>query len=201
MQEEIKNYITKTLEQLGYPSADFSVDLPKDISHGDFSTNVALVLSKQMGKSPVEVAQSVLDAWKDVPTPSFAKIEMAGPGFINFYLSQEYISEEMRSLPETFATDFSGKKIITEFTDPNPFKQFHIGHLMSNAIGESVSRLYELGGADVTRVCYQGDIGPHVAKCIWGMMQQRDAFPQDHDSIEDKMRYLGDSYVYGSNQY
>jgi arginyl-tRNA synthetase len=201
MQEEIKNYISKTLSELGYPSVDFVVDLPKDISHGDFSTNVALALSKHVGKSPIEVAQSILDAWKDVPTPTFSKIEMAGPGFINFYLSKDYVEQEIKKLPETFDTEFSNKKIITEFTDPNPFKQFHIGHLMSNAIGESVSRLYELGGADVTRVCYQGDIGPHVAKCIWGMMQQREAFPPDQDSIDDKMKYLGDSYVYGSNQY
>ncbi len=201
MQEEIKKHITKTLADLGYPEVDFAVDLPRDISHGDFSTNVALVLSKQVGKSSVEVAQSILDALTGSAVPSIAKIDMAGPGFINLHLSKDYIEQEVKKQSETFNTEYTDKEIITEFTDPNPFKQFHIGHLMSNAIGESVSRLYEIGGADVTRVCYQGDIGPHVAKCIWGMTQQRDAFPQDQDSIEDKMKYLGDSYVYGSNQY
>lgn len=204
MQEEIKNYISKTLTDLGYPSVDFSVDLPKDISHGDFSSNVALVLSKQVGKNPIEVAQSILEAWKDVPTPSFAKIDMAGPGFINFHLSPAYISDEMKKLPQNFSTKFSGKKIITEFTDPNPFKQFHIGHLMSNAIGESVSRLYELGGADVTRVCYQGDIGPHVAKCIWGMIEltkRGRKIPDENDLLEIRMRVLGEAYVIGSNLY
>lgn len=201
MQEEIKNYILKDLEKLQYPAVDFVVELPKDISNGDFSTNIAMALSKQVGKNPKEIAQSLADTWNSQSNPSFSKIEVAGPGFINFYLSKEYIEAEIQKPISKLQTEHTGKKIITEFTDPNPFKQFHIGHLMSNTIGESVSRLYELAGADVTRVCYQGDIGPHVAKCVWGMMQQKDAFPQDQDSTTDKMKYLGDSYVYGSNQY
>jgi arginyl-tRNA synthetase len=72
---------------------------------------------------------------------------------------------------------------------------------MAGTIGESISRLYEFGGARVTRMCYQGDIGPHVAKCVWGMIQAREAFPQDQDNIEDKIKFIGDSYVYGATQY
>ena len=60
-----------------------------------------------------------------------------------------------------------GQKIIIEYTDPNPFKEFHIGHLMSNTIGEAFSRLVETSGAEVKRACYQGDVGMHVAKTIW----------------------------------
>ncbi len=201
MQEEIKKYILKDLEKLGYPQVDFVVELPKDITNGDFSTNIALVLSKEIGKSPKEIADSLVATWTTESTPAFSKIETAGPGFINFYLSKEYIENEIAKPFANLQTQYTGKKIITEFTDPNPFKQFHIGHLMSNTIGESVSRLFEIGGADVTRVCYNGDIGPHIAKGIWGMIQHTEMFPQEQDSLEDKMKYMGDAYVYGSNQY
>ena len=61
--------------------------------------------------------------------------------------------------------------MIIEFTDPNPFKPFHIGHLMSNSIGEAISRIATWSGAEVTRANYQGDVGPHVAKAIWGMQK------------------------------
>lgn len=201
MQEEIKKYILKDLEKLGYPEVDFIVELPKDISNGDFSTNIALILSKQIGKNPKEIADALILNWSSQDTSTFSKIEVAGPGFINFYLSKENIESQIKKPFTKLETQYIGKKIITEFTDPNPFKQFHIGHLMSNTIGESISRLFEIAGADVTRVCYQGDVGPHVAKCIWGMLKQQEAFPQDQDSIADKMKYLGDAYVYGSNQY
>ena len=77
---------------------------------------------------------------------------------------------------------------MVEYTDPNPFKEFHIGHLMSNAIGESIARLFEYSGATVVRANYQGDVGLHVAKGIWGKMQKPSA-------------HWGEAYVYGSEQY
>ncbi len=201
MQEKIKQYISEISKELELPQVSFDVELPKDISNGDFSTNISLILSKQVGKNPRELSEQILNTLKTKSYPEFSNIEIAGPGFINFYLSKEYFETEISKPISKIDTQYTGKKIITEYTDPNPFKQFHIGHLMSNTIGESISRLYEFGGAEVTRVCYQGDIGPHVAKCIWGMMQEREAFSQDQDSIEDKMKYLGDAYVYGSNEY
>lgn len=201
MKTKIKNYIEQILKELELPQADFVIELPKDISNGDFSTNIALVLSKQIGKNPKEIAEQILNKIKENKYSEFSNIEIAGPGFINFYLSKEIFEQEIIKPIMLSDSIYENKKIIIEYTDPNPFKQFHIGHLMSNTIGESISRLYELGGAQVKRVCYQGDIGPHVAKCIWGMKQEREAFPQDNDSIYDKMKYLGDAYVYGSNQY
>ena len=77
---------------------------------------------------------------------------------------------------------------MVEYTDPNPFKEFHIGHLMSNTIGEAISRLYELSGAEVCRANYQGDVGVHVAKAIWGK-QQKPEFS------------WGEAYVLGADQY
>lgn len=201
MQHKIKQYIEETLKDLELPQVDFDVELPKDISNGDFSTNVSLILSKQVGKNPQEVAQQFLHTLKNKNYLEFSNIEIAGPGFINFYLSKEYFEQEIAKPISKINTQYTDKKIIIEYTDPNPFKQFHIGHLMAGTIGESISRLYELGGAEVTRMCYQGDIGPHVAKCVWGMIQHKEAFPHDTDLLEDKIKFIGDAYVYGATQY
>lgn len=201
MQTHIKKYIEEILKELELPHVEFDVELPKDISNGDFSTNISLILSKQVGKNPREIAEQILTILKNKNYSEFSNIEIAGPGFINFYLSKEYFQKEISKPVSKVETQYSQKEIIMEYIDPNPFKQFHIGHLMAGTIGESISRLYELGGAHVTRMCYQGDIGPHVAKCVWGMIQYKEAFPQDHDSLEDKIKFIGDSYVYGATQY
>jgi len=201
MQEELKNYILKDLKTLDYPEVDFVVELPKDISNGDFSTNISLLLSKELKKNPKEIADSLVERWNKETISHVSKIEVAGPGFINFYLSKEYIQTQISKPLSQIKTQYTGQKIITEFTDPNTFKQFHIGHLMSNTIGESISRLFELGGAEVMRLCYTSDIGLPIAKAVWGMIQSKAGFPEDADSIEDKIRFLGDSYTYGSNQY
>jgi arginyl-tRNA synthetase len=201
MQEKIKKYIEEILNELELPQVNFDTELPKDISNGDFSTNISLILSKQIGKNPKEIAQQFLTILQTKKYLEFSKIEIAGPGFINFYLSKEYFEKEIAKPISKIDTQYSNKEIIIEYIDPNPFKQFHIGHLMAGTIGESISRLYEFGGARVTRMCYQGDIGPHVAKCVWGMIKNRPAFPQDTDSISDKVKFIGDSYVYGATQY
>lgn len=201
MQQKIKQYIEEILKNLELPQVDFDVELPKDISNGDFSTNISLILSKQVGKNPKEVAEQILNSLKTKNYSEFSKIEIAGPGFINFYLSREYFEKQISKPVSKVNTQYSEKEIIMEYIDPNPFKQFHIGHLMAGTIGESISRLYELGGAKVIRMCYQGDIGPHVAKCVWGMIQHKEAFPQEQDSLEDKIKFIGDSYVYGATQY
>lgn len=201
MQETIRQYILEILKELELPQVNFDVELPKDISNGDFSTNISLILSKQIGKNPKEIAQQFATTLQTKNYLEFSKIEIAGPGFLNFYLSKEYFEKEIAKPISKIDTQYSDKEIIIEYIDPNPFKQFHIGHLMAGTIGESISRLYEFGGAKVTRMCYQGDIGPHVAKCVWGMIQNRPAFPQDTDSISDKVKFIGDSYVYGATQY
>jgi arginyl-tRNA synthetase len=94
-----------------------------------------------------------------------------------------------------------GKTVMVEFTDPNPFKLFHIGHLMSNTIGESLARLYEAAGATVRRADYYGDVGLHIAKAIWGMEQLAAERPDEKDDAAKKMDFLGRAYALGSRAY
>jgi len=152
---------------------------PEDISHGDYSTNVAMVLSKIVAQNPRELAGKIVEELdsrlhgNDRGLGMISKVEVAGPGFINFYLSKDFFeskTKEIIKLGKKFGknNNLKKQKTVVEYTDPNPFKEFHIGHLMSNTIGEAISRVLEENGAKVIRACYQGDVGLHVAKTLWG---------------------------------
>jgi len=166
MKQEIKKIIQDAVGEV----SDFSIEIPDNKTHGDYSTNVALVLSKKLGKSPRDVAEELRGKIK---SNLFSKVEVAGPGFINFFIADKFFIDNLKKVNEDFGrgTGLKNKKIIIDYTDPNPFKEFHIGHLMSNAIGESLSRIFEFQGAKVKRACYQGDVGMHVAKAIWGKIK------------------------------
>ena len=206
IQDTIKKLIDDALETLALPQASFVIEHPEKVDFGDFSTNVSLVLSKQVGKSPREIAETIKEELqKNLPT-SISKVETAGPGFINFYLSKEFFALELKNIlekGEEYGTNKSldGRKIILEYTNTNVLKPFHIGHLMGNIIGESLSRVFEYGGAKVTRVTYQGDMGLHIGKTVWGLMQKKADFPKESDSVSEKVKFVGEAYAYGSDQY
>ena len=197
MKDELRKAIQAALESIGISSAAESISLerPAEFANGDYSTGVALQHAKQAGKAPRALAEAVVAALGTIE--GVAKIEVAGPGFINFYLAPHTFAatlEKARSTDMWGANeDEKGKKIMVEYTDPNPFKEFHIGHLMSNAIGESISRLLQFSGAEVRRANYQGDVGPHVAKAIWGI-RKLGLDPSDASQ-------LGKAYTAGATAY
>jgi len=202
MEDKIYSYILGAIDTLGLPKVDFAIEHPH-LDNGDYSTNVALVLAQKVGDSPRNVADKIAQALLDEDLADIKKIEVAGLGFINFYLKKIFFLNEIEKIVKE-GDDYGknktleGQKYIYEYTDPNPFKQFHIGHLMTNTIGESLSRLGEWNGAEVKRACYQGDVGLHVATAIWGMIQHKEIFPHDTDELTDKIKFLGDAYSYGS---
>ncbi|KKU67669.1 MAG: Arginine-tRNA ligase [Parcubacteria group bacterium GW2011_GWA2_47_16] len=175
--EKIKKIILESLQKLDVEAKEVSLEHPDEISNGDYSTNVALAYAKTMKMKPRELAEKIFVELEKNKPKEIERIEIAGPGFINFYLSREFITENISAILR-HAQDFgknkilAGRKVMVEYTDPNPFKEFHIGHLMSNAVGESVSRLVEFQGAEVKRACWQGDVGLHVAKAVWGMQKK-----------------------------
>jgi len=152
---------------------NYPLEHPSNLENGDYSTPLALQYANRAGANPRDFAKRIVEELGDIP--GIAKITIAGAGFINFYLAPSALAaaiEEARSEDMWGSgTLNSGKKIMVEYTDPNPFKEFHIGHLMSNAIGESIARLLQFSGTEVRRANYQGDVGPHVAKAIWGKMK------------------------------
>jgi len=179
MQEKIKNLVIEVLkkEKLIINNFDFAIEHPADLKNGDYSTNVAMILAKNLKTEPKELAEKIIDAMSKIPLDIIEKIEEKN-GFINFYLSQKFFQDSIKNILENkyFGKNDSlkGKKIMVEHTDPNPFKEFHIGHFMPNIIGSTIARILFWNGGEVKEVCYQGDVGLHVAKAIWGYLQSRD---------------------------
>ncbi|MFA6273098.1 MAG: arginine--tRNA ligase [Candidatus Paceibacterota bacterium] len=197
--EKIKEVLAVALKNLGIEAGEIILEHPADLANGDYSTNIALVLAKKLGQKPWDIAEKIVAEVKKGQTLksekglTFQEIKIAGAGFINFYLSPKFFAESIEEILKA-GDDFgrnkklAGKKVMVEYTDPNPFKEFHIGHLMSNAIGESIARLYEASDAKVVRACWQGDVGLHVAKAIWGKLKNPDAT-------------WGEAYVFGTQNY
>ena len=200
MEQTIRQAVGDVLKELNSEPVDFVVEHPADVSHGDYSCNVAMVLAKQLGKNPRELATELLEKLEG-NIDGVEKMEMAGPGFINFFLERSFFQKKMihiLGLGDIWGRNeiLAGKKVFVEYTDPNPFKEFHIGHLFTNSVGESISRLIEFSGADTKRLCYQGDVGMHVANSIWGMQQL--GFTADSDF---SARDLGKAYATGATAY
>jgi arginyl-tRNA synthetase len=195
VRESIEKAVERALTELGVTSGPIMLEHPAELSHGDYATGVALKFAKQSGKNPRELAEAIVATLGTVE--GVEKIDIAGPGFINFKLSPAAIVERLdhARTDEQWGsgTTLAGKTIMVEYTDPNPFKQFHIGHLMSNAIGESITRLLEHSGATVQRANYQGDVGPHVAKALYVLLER--------GATEPTIEEISSAYVEGSTRY
>jgi arginyl-tRNA synthetase len=198
MQDAIRSEINQTLQTLTLPVVDFVVDYPTDKHAGaDVFSNVALVLAKQVGKAPREVAEQLVESLTGT-IALVTNIEVAGPGFLNFTLDRAYFKT---TLDTALAAGDSwgrnetekGEQVIVEYTSPNLFKPLHVGNLVGNIIGESFTRLFELSGADVKRANYPSDIGLPVAKAVWGLKKTGN----DVSKIEE----LGAAYRVGNEAY
>jgi arginyl-tRNA synthetase len=176
----------------------FVVDINKDIDRGDLYTNFALVTAKVFNQNPIVVAINLTEYLnQQLDKNIFKKIE-AADAYVNFYLVDDF---EVPKNTIIYHKDFTGKKIAYEYTDPNPMKEFHIGHLMNNTIGEAVSRLGSVAGATIKRYSYQGDAGRHLAVTMWGLRFMETPWPDSESiSITDKVKFLGQAYATGNKK-
>jgi len=194
--DSIREALSKALGEAGITLAPSEVPLefPAELSHGDYASGVSLAKAKEAGISPRALAEKLVASMGTIEGVS--KIDIAGPGFINFSLSGESVArttEEARQEPWGRGSAAAGKLLVFEYTDPNPFKAFHIGHLMSNAIGEALARTAQFSGAQVVRANYQGDVGVHVACAIWGI-KKLGIHPESADEF-------GRAYAAGATAY
>ena len=163
---KIKNAIKKLFD------VDFEPEItpaPKN-TQADFSSNVAMKLASVLKQNPRQIAEQLAGQFDDVT------VEIAGPGFLNFTLSDQYfknkIDELVRDFNGSVASDtYVGKTVICEFSDPNPFKVLHVGHLYTSIVGDSIARLFEYAGAKVVRANFGGDVGLHVGKTMWALLK------------------------------
>ncbi len=197
----IKEALAKASASTGVEISADTVPLEhtSDFTHGDYASGIALARAKEAGIAPRALAEKLVTVLGTIS--GVAKIEIAGPGFINFHLSPSILAQSLSVATENDmwgANSLStGKKIMVEYTDPNPFKEFHIGHLVPNALGESISRLFQFSGADVKRANYQGDVGVHVAKSLFILLEKNITDPTIADLTvaypEGSKRYEEDS--------
>lgn len=189
---------------------EFDVDITPQVSRpepsfGDYATNVALQLAGRLGKSPRDIAEQVASALRN--TEQFAEVTVAGPGFINLRLSTASLTQQLNVMlePGYGATDrYSGKVVITEYSDPNPFKVLHAGHFYTSVVGDAMSNLIEEAGGTVHRVNFGGDVGMHVAKTMWAIIQALGG--EDPEALGDipedqRSEWMAKQYVIGTQAY
>ena len=208
--QEIRGLIKKAIRELY--GLDFDPDLtpsPDNID-ADYSTNAPLKLAKDLHKSPMQIAEELLETFVSIcdngsklasescndghKRSGEQKILITPPGFLNFVLSEEFLQSSLDKLDGNFNSDeYKGQTVICEFSDPNPFKVLHVGHLYTSIVGDSIARLFEYAGAKVIRANFGGDVGLHVAKTMYVLRQK----PIDKLTIED----IAKCYVEGTAAY
>ncbi|MFA5173467.1 MAG: arginine--tRNA ligase [Candidatus Paceibacterota bacterium] len=179
--EEVKKNaerkIKEATEELGFSAGEIKMEYPAEKGRGDLATAIALKIAKTEGKNPMEAAEKIAEKINFLRDENIREATAVAPGFVNIFLSEKFFKENLVEILENDDygknEDLGGEKTIVEYTDLNPFKKFHIGHLMSNAIGEAMARIFEYNGAEVKRADYQGDTGLHVAKAVWAVLKEK----------------------------
>ena len=177
--DAIRVALGEAASRLGAPDVEVALERPRDPTHGDLATNLALTLAKQLGQKPRAVAERLI-AGLELPTGLVRKTEIAGPGFINFYLAEAQVVSVLPALIAAGA-DYGksdvgrGQKINVEFVSANPTGPLHVGHGRGAALGDGIAALLEWTGWKATREFYVNDAGTQIdkmARSLWARVQQ-----------------------------
>lgn len=202
LKEQLAKILTKAIG-VEIKASDFAV--PPSEALGDLSLP-CFELAKKLKKNPKELAEEIACRFsggaegQNIVLPVLQKIESAGP-FVNFFVSAKHLAENV------FAKNFGKiklekEKIMIEFACPNTNKAFHIGHLRNTITGESLARVLENAGHKVIRANYQGDIGLHIAKAIYGIERLKEEYSEaKNKSLDEKVAFLGRAYAVGGQAY
>ncbi len=200
MKPELERAIAQCVQELYAASVTIDLSRPEE-KFGDYATNVALQLAKQVGKPPREIAEALAAKLQENLAETISKVEVAGPGFLNLTLTDTALQALAATPP---APVLSGQTIIAEYSDPNPFKPLHAGHLYTTLVGDTISRLLEHAGAKVVRMNYGGDVGLHVGKSMWAIIRDLGGeLPHNLGKVaaHERPTWLGARYVEGNTAY
>ena len=196
----------ETIEQLiaGVVKAEFNLDLKPlvtvpDEKFGDFATNIAMHIAPSLSKNPREIAEQIAEKMRDME--DITEVSVAGPGFINIKMSDRFLLEQLNDMP---AQTWAGKVVVCEYSDPNPFKVLHAGHLYTSIVGHTIANLFENAGAEVHRVNFGGDVGLHVAKTMWAILKNlggADLNKLKSISSSERSNWMATAYVEGTLAY
>jgi arginyl-tRNA synthetase len=170
LETRVRDAIERAFEQKGIIPEVVTSAQPQ---FGDYQCNNPLKLSKELKKSPREIAQALVDA---LDVKDMADVSIAGPGFINFKIRSDFLSREVAAVLSDphlgVPMPLKKEKIIVEFSSPNIAKELHVGHLRSTIIGDAVARLFEFLGHDVLRLNHVGDWGTQFGMLIAYMREE-----------------------------
>ena len=196
IESNLKNYLTsKNIE-----GQEINLSLAPENTGADFSTNLAMKLAKVLHQAPLEIANDIKESLK---SPDY-QIEVAPPGFLNFTMSETYFQTALENLQKSdFSLNiYNNQTLLTEFSDPNPFKVLHVGHLYTSVVGDAISRLLENAGGNVKRLNFGGDVGLHVAKNLYILRENPEAVAALQNATPaEKAELLGECYVKGTRAY
>ncbi|MDO4870578.1 MAG: arginine--tRNA ligase [Candidatus Saccharibacteria bacterium] len=168
---------------------------------GDYATNLALQLAGRLNQNPRQIAESIAAELKK--EQQFAEVNIAGPGFINIRLSDGALWQLAQSAPRAIHQQ---RCFVLEYSCPNAFKELHTGHLYQTIYGDMLARVLEATGARVNRTSFGGDVGLHVAKCLWGMRvklggELPDKLTQLSTDVFERAHWISEAYVLGAQAY
>jgi arginyl-tRNA synthetase len=169
VRESIKNLIQEALSSLGLEMpAEIHLERPANIEHGDWSTNIALALAKKAGSNPRDLASQLVSTLEGFSSEHVSGLEVAGPGFVNFYLHKTWLYDVLVQAVNAGSEDWarseegSNRKVIVEFVSANPTGPLHAGHGRGACYGDSVARILERSGYSVAREFYVNDRGTQM---------------------------------------
>lgn len=166
IEQNLKEKIVTAASKLGVvlTSNDVIIEKSKAVEHGDYATNVALKNANKVGKNPRQFAAELIEA---IDKEGISKIEIAGPGFINFFMNNDAMNAVVKKIISEGDKYGRGEKknfkINVEFVSANPTGDLHLGHARCAAVGDSICRIYEFAGYDVTREFYVNNAGNQIA--------------------------------------
>lgn len=201
MQGELQQAIAASVQAVfGVDAPTVELSRPEE-QFGDYATNVALQLNRALQKNPREIAESLAEKLRQDLQDTVKEVTVAGPGFINLKLTERALYAAAQNSP---AQSLAGQVIVAEYSDPNPFKILHAGHVYTTVVGDAIANLLEATGGQVHRVNYGGDVGLHVGKAMWALLQRLGgAQPEKLAEIEPSERaaWLASAYIEGNSAY
>jgi arginyl-tRNA synthetase len=199
MKQELEQAIAAAAKELF--NTEITVELTRpDEQFGDYATNTALQLAGKLGKNPREIAEALATRVRGLSS-HIEEVAVAGPGFLNLKLTDNALVDLAGQKP---ARPLAGQTVVAEYSDPNPFKVLHAGHLYTSVVGDAIAGLMENAGANVHRVNFGGDVGLHVGKTLWAILQKLDGkHPEKLPEINpnERAEWMADAYVNGTNAY
>jgi len=203
IKKQLIKKINTALVNIGINNCEVNLDHPANNKFGDYTTNVSLRYAGKLKKNPLQLAYEI--AKKLGHDDLIEKVEVVKPGFINFFLNKEYLINQIQKIVTgkiNYPTYYLGttKKVMVEFAHPNTHKIFHIGHLRNISTGESIVRILEATGNKVIRTNYQGDVGLHIAKCLYKITNHKSQIT-NLNTLKEKIEFIGKMYMEGSQAY